>query len=158
MINAIFIGSQVTTSSGSDWKQLFSIQYTLVNPTTLGTVQLGQNSKRFGARLVIGWRKFLRTDDTTQDSEETVTQTACNSIKVKVAITREQSCFSLQIHESKSMWLEAYRSCSFSSHCNCLAVTAGIHTHAHTHTQTDTQSRIPRAATPRGIKMSAYTH
>ncbi len=39
-------------------------------------------------------RKFVRTDDTTQDVEETATA-------FTVAVTREQS-FSLQIHESKS--------------------------------------------------------
>ncbi len=46
----------------------------------------------------------MRTDDTTQYSEETAT----GFTVVKVAITREQS-FSLQIHESKSKktWLEA---------------------------------------------------
>ncbi len=41
-------------------------------------------------------RKFVWTDDTTQDSEETATAFTVS----KVAITREQS-FSLQIHESK---------------------------------------------------------
>ncbi len=42
-------------------------------------------------------RKFVWTDDTTQDSEERLQQP---SLQVKVAITREQS-FSLQFHESK---------------------------------------------------------
>ncbi len=40
-------------------------------------------------------RKFVRTDDTTQDSEETAT---AFTVSQSIAITREQS-FSLQIHE-----------------------------------------------------------
>ncbi len=48
---------------------------------------------RFGARLSHRLnRTFVRTDDTTQDSEETATA---------FTVSREQS-FSLQIHESKS--------------------------------------------------------
>ncbi len=95
-------------------KKLLSGIEELIDYYTLLLFLTLTNSKRFGARLTHRLnRKFVRTDDTTQDSEETftVSQSSQNS--------REQS-FSMLIHEStsKRMWLEAYRSCQFSLHCN----------------------------------------
>ncbi len=73
-------------------------ELTILCCSFLTLVQL-TNSKRFGERLSHRLnRKFVRTDDTTQDSEET----AKAFTGVKVAITREQS-FSLQENVARSL-------------------------------------------------------
>ncbi len=57
-------------------------------------------SKRFGARLTHRLnRKFVRTGDTTQDSEEIAT---VFTVHVSKSSHNSRTNFSLQIHESKS--------------------------------------------------------